>query len=467
MNIRLIELIDIWGSPINFCGVDLQNFVGNVSTDSRSISKGDFFFPIKGINFDGHNFLNDVFIKGAQAAVIDSNYKLSRPTKLLYWEVEDTTIALQQLALFHRKKLGIPVIAITGSVGKTTTKELISAAISPLGSITSSYLNNNNDVGVPLTIIKASKDDAAIVVEMGMRGHGEIKRLSKCSNPDIAIITNIGSAHIGLLGSKENIAKAKCEIVSFLKPDGVVIIPFGDPLLEDALRRVWSGKILRVDISGSDLTQDRMSSCKSNKPNLNGKLHLNFRYLDLEGITFKLPFEGEHNALNFMFALATSQELGIPFTRLKSLNVIPSKGRNNFLKVGDINILDESYNASPESMIASLKYLNSKPSRHIAILGSMLELGNQVSSAHLQVLEYAANIGLYGLITVSLNAEFENEISHSFNKKLNLFYSLNSRDEVFPLLKDILLPGDWLLFKGSRKVGLESVIEELITAFAK
>ena len=154
------------------------------------------------------------------------------PTDLPHWLVSDTLYAYQQIALFHRRNLNLPVVAVTGSVGKTTTRELISAILSPLGEIVSSRGNENNDVGVPKTLLRGSEKDAAFVLEMGMRGFGQIERLSRVAEPDIAVITNVGQAHIGILGSRENIAKAKSEITSNLRCDGVVIIPFGDNLLE-------------------------------------------------------------------------------------------------------------------------------------------------------------------------------------------------------------------------------------------
>ena len=209
MEVRLIDLVKLFGEPQQLIGRRLDVPIGRVSIDSRNFEKGNFFVPIIGKKFDGHKYLNEVTEAGAQAALISKNCILPVPRELLHWRVEDTLEAFQLLALNHRRSLLIPVVAITGSVGKTTTKELIKSVLKPLGNITASKKNNNNDIGVPLTLLSATSADSAIVVEMGMRGFGQIERLSKCTRPDVAVITNIGSAHIALLGSRRNIALAK------------------------------------------------------------------------------------------------------------------------------------------------------------------------------------------------------------------------------------------------------------------
>ena len=248
MEINLRDLIELWGEPIFIDDIKLSEQIGTISTDSRTFKKGSFYIPLVGENFDGHDFLDEISNKGAQAAIVSKNYNGSVPSSLPHWVVLDTLFAYQQIALLHRSNLNLPVVAITGSVGKTTTRELIRAILSPLGNVVSTRENENNDIGVPKTLLRCSSKDSAIVLEMGMRGLGQIERLSRCSEPDVAVITNIGHAHLGLLGSRDNIARAKSEITSNLKPDGVLIIPFGDDLLEKALRGKWSGRIIRVAI---------------------------------------------------------------------------------------------------------------------------------------------------------------------------------------------------------------------------
>ena len=460
MVLNLEQLNNIWGSPICRIERSLSTPLGPICTDSRKIEEGSFFVPLIGQKFNGHDFLSEAFHLGAQAAVVARDYKKDVPPHFLHWEVDDTLKAYQQLALLHRCDLAIPVIAITGSVGKTTTKELVKEALSSLGSITASLDNNNNDIGVPHTLLQSSHKDAAIVVEMGMRGLGEIQRLSSCSNPDIAVITNIGTAHIGRLGSRRNIAQAKCEITACLKPSGVVIIPANDKLLEDVLRKCWKGKIVRVGISQVEALSFSYSSDDYLPLTLDvdfyGNIDLKKGFLSVEKNVYKLPLEGKHNAMNFMFALAVAKELGIDLKRINDLHINNLRGRNNSFNIRGITILDETYNSSPESVKASLELLVSKQGRHFAVLGTMLELGKYSVSLHRQIAELVVELSLDGLIIVSQGGEAEAmEIA---TKSLPYVEVVESAEDALPPLISCLKPGDVVLLKGSRSIGLERLI---------
>jgi len=264
MTLRLAQLQELWGSPttgsLSVAQAAITLAPQAICTDSRHLAPSQLFVPLVGERFDGHTFLASALELGAaallakaahfdganQASLIREATKVGVPL----WLVPDTLLAYQQLAGLWREQLPSPVVAVTGSAGKTTTRELIRAALAPLGAVTASSGNNNNDIGVPLTLLKASSNDAAVVVEMGMRGLGEIERLSCCARPDVAVITNIGTAHIGRLGSREAIATAKCEITAGLRPDGLVVIPAGEPLLDAALARVWQGRVVRIALEG-------------------------------------------------------------------------------------------------------------------------------------------------------------------------------------------------------------------------
>ena len=296
----------------------------------------------------------------------------------------DTLQAYQELAGLWRLQLAAPVVAVTGSAGKTTTRELIRSALAPLGPIWASSGNENNDVGVPLTLLGAAPDQAAVVVEMGMRGLGEIERLSRCASPDVAVITNIGTAHIGRLGSREAIATAKCEIVAGLGPDGLVVIPAGDPLLDRALARVWSGRVVRVALQGEG---------HEAAADLLGSLDCQGAILELAGVALPMPLEGVHHARNLLLAMAVARELGLEPERWRPLQVDLPGGRSRRLQQNGVLILDETYNASPEAVLAALELLAQQPGRHFAVLGTMLELGEQ-SLALAQGLAAAAELGL-------------------------------------------------------------------------
>ena len=463
MDILYKDLKKLWGNPVNEEKIDLNLPIGLISTDTRSIEKGNFFVPLVGNRFDGHDYLDKASKIGIQAAIVSEKFNGSVPTDLPHWLVPDTLYAYQQIASLHRKNLNLPVIAVTGSVGKTTTRELIRGILSPLGEIVSSRGNENNDVGVPKTLLRGTKKDAAYVLEMGMRGLGQIERLSQVAEPDIAVITNVGQAHIGILGSRENIAKAKSEITSNLKSEGVVIIPFGDNLLEKALREKWSGRIIRVAIEDFSLDwlgcNDDSFSISNIEPDYISKIDMQNNLLSFEGSKLKLPIEGRHNAMNFLMALTVATELGLSIKNLDELNINMPMGRNRLLDCGKFLVLDETYNASPESVIASLELLVSKPGRHFAVLGTMLELGSESNVLHKKVLQRAVELGLAGIVFVSCGEE--SNLVNNIIKELPNHDVVGTPQDAAESLMSWLLPGDNILIKGSRKLELEKVINYL------
>ena len=314
MTLTLRQLLDAWGTPQGG-SFESDALVGRVCTDSRQLQAGDFFVPLVGERFDGHHFLAQLPEHKVQAAVVSRSWTEPLPSGLLHWRVDDTLLAYQQLALLHRRALAKPLVAVTGSAGKTTTRELIRAALAPLGAIQASEGNNNNDVGVPLTVLGASAADAALVIEMGMRGPGEIERLSRCTEPDLAVITNIGTAHIGRLGSREAIAAAKCEITAGLHPKGTVVIPAGDPLLESALAAVWSGRVLRVRLADDPEVESDLVGDFTGDQLLIGADRL------------PLQLEGRHNARNLLLAVAVADQLGVSRKALQAMQVTVPGGR--------------------------------------------------------------------------------------------------------------------------------------------
>ena len=465
MDIIYKDLTKLWGNVVNQDSINLDTYVGRISTDTRTIKKGDFFVPLVGNKFNGHDYLDMAFDLGIQAAIVSEKFHGFIPNGLPHWVVPDTQFAYQQIALLHRRNLSIPVVAVTGSVGKTTTREMIRAVLSPLGKIIASEENENNDIGVAKTLLKGSKRDAAFVLEMGMRGLGQIGRLSEVAEPDIAVITNVGQAHIGILGSRENIAKAKSEITSKLRSDGVVIIPFGDNILEKALMEKWSGRIVRVAIEGFSLNwldyNVEPFTFKDIKPDYISQIDMKNNLMFFQGNKFKMPLEGKHNAMNFLMALTVATELGLSIKHIDidKLKTNMPTGRNRLLYRGQFLILDETYNASPESVIASLELLVSKPGRHFAVLGTMLELGSESVSLHKKVLQRAVGLGLSGIVFVSCGEE--SHIIKKIIKELpNHDVVRTPRDAAMSLLS-WLSPGDSILIKGSRKLELEKVLPYL------
>ena len=443
MTLTLHQLLDAWGTPQGG-SFEPDAPVGRVCTDSRQLQAGDFFVPLVGERFDGHHFLAQLPEHKVQAAVVSRSWTEPLPSGLLHWRVDDTLLAYQQLALLHRRALAKPLVAVTGSAGKTTTRELIRAALAPLGAIQASEGNNNNDVGVPLTVLGATAADAALVIEMGMRGHGEIERLSRCTEPDLAVITNIGTAHIGRLGSREAIAAAKCEITAGLHPKGTVVIPAGDPLLESALAAVWSGRVLRVRLADdpeveSDLVGD-----------------VNGDHLLIGADRLPLQLEGRHNARNLLLAVAVADQLGVSRKALQAMQVTVPGGRNRRLQQGGLTLLDETYNASPEAVLAALELLAAQPGRRFAVLGTMLELGDRSLELHQEVAARAVQLGLDGLVLVD-GGEEGKAMAEVAAPLPHLQLVSHPEDAAAPLAA-WLNSGDVLLLKASRGVALERLI---------
>ena len=443
MTLRIQQLIDLWGQPQGPL-VPPEQAIGPVCTDSRRLTPGSFFVPLVGERFDGHCFLEQLPALGGQGAVVSMDWTAPLPDGLLHWRVDDTTAAYQQLALLHRRQLALPLVAVTGSAGKTTTRELIRSVLAPLGAIRASEANNNNDVGVPLTVLGAKVDDSALVIEMGMRGPGEIARLSRCTEPDVAVITNIGTAHIGRLGSREAIATAKCEITAALHPQGVVVIPAGDPLLEQALAAVWHGQVLRVRLDDDpDINADLIGVIEDER-------------LLLDGVSIPMPLDGRHNARNLLLALAVGAHLGVEPATAAQLQVNVPGGRNRRLQQGGLTLLDETYNASPEAVLAALDLLADQPGRRFAVLGTMLELGERSVDLHRAVAARAAALKLDGLVLV--DGSDAGQAMAEVASGLNRLALVATPEAAAEPLGQWLQAGDVVLLKASRGVALERLI---------
>ena len=454
MELSLSELNNVLGDIKNLGDVknDFLNFK-NISIDSRTLLKNDLFIAIKGKNFDGHSFLPEVLKKGVKSVVIKEGMQTLLPVDYPFWVVKDTLEAFQKLTLLKRKKLNIPVVAITGSVGKTTTKEMIGEVLKNLGKIKLSHLNFNNEIGVGLTILATDIEDKVLVLEMGMRGVGEIENLSKYSEPDIAVITNIGTAHIGLLGSKKNITYAKSEITKFLNPNGVVIIPADDSFLEETLKRCWKGRLIKVELL--NIEKHHKNFKKNN--NLQGFYNPSKKTILIEENTFEISFDGFHNALNFVFAYAVAKELKIDFASFNKFNFASLEGRNKILKSVKTTIYDESYNASPESVKACIENLLEKPRNHFFIFGSMQELGKDSEKYHKEIFNLINNSDIEKCLFIC-DKKNENFFTYYLKEKKKFLVFHNIKD-IPKEINKFTKKGDSILIKGSRCWQLEKIIK--------
>ena len=417
-----------------------------ITTDTRSLQPGEVFLALRGENFDGHQFLPTAIAKGAIAAIVDSPTPPLPHSPTPHLQVPNTLKAYQSIAHWWRNQFTLPVIAITGSVGKTTTKELIAAVLAQTGfPVLKTQANFNNEIGVPKTLLELDAQHHFAVVEMGMRARGEIALLSQIARPDIAVITNVGTAHIGRLGSEQAIAEAKCELLAEMPSTSTAILNHDNPLLLKTAATVWQGKTLTYGLEGGDLHGELV------QPDL----------LRVEGVELPLPLPGRHNALNYLAALAVAKTLGIAWTPLKPGAIeLPAGRARRYELPNDVVILDETYNAGLESMLAALHLLAQTPGqRRIAILGTMKELGDRTAEFHHQVGAAVRSLNLDGLLILADEAEAE---AMAIGASPLTSERFSDAAAVVDRLKQIVKPGDRLLFKASRAVGLDRVVDSFI-----
>ncbi len=435
---QLIELLQ--ATPLHL--PDGSTLASGINTDTRSLTPGQLFLALRGDHFDGHRFIEQAIALGAVAAIVDTPHPQHLPQLL----VPDTLQAYQTLGRWWRNQFAIPVIAITGSVGKTTTKELIAAALQTIGPVLKTEANFNNEIGVPKTLLNLTPDHAFAVIEMGMRGRGEIATLTQIARPDVAVITNVGTAHIGRLGSREAIAQAKCELLAEMPATSQAILNADHPLLPDTAKQVWSGSTLAYGLTAGDLR---------------GTLR-NDSILEVDGIHYTLPLVGRHNALNFLAVIALFRALGLDDTPIrKGLTVRLPEGRAQQHQLPkDILLLDESYNAGPESMAAALRLLAETPGqRHIAVLGPMKELGDYATSLHQEVGQLVEALQMDALYILDSGPEGTAIAQGTQTVPTQQFADHHS---LICHLKNSLQAGDRLLFKASHSVGLDQVVQAVM-----
>ncbi|OUL19702.1 UDP-N-acetylmuramoyl-tripeptide--D-alanyl-D-alanine ligase [Nostoc sp. RF31YmG] len=442
---QLVEIL--LAQPVNLSVAALAQLGSGIQTDTRIIKPGEVFVALRGENFDGHEFVATAIAKGALAAIVDFDYENPDFPVL---QVKNTLEAYQKIARWWRDRFDIPVIGVTGSVGKTTTKELIAAVLATQGRVHKTYGNYNNEIGVPKTLLELSPEHDYAVIEMAMRGKGQIAELTHIANPTIAVITNVGTAHIELLGSEAAIAQAKCELLAEMPKDSVAILNHDHPLLTSTAAQVWQGQTITYGLSGGDIQ---------------GQL-IDHEKIKVSGIQLPLPLPGRHNATNFLAALAVARVVGIDWASLQAgVNVDMPTGRSQrFALPNDVVILDETYNAAPEAMLAALQLLADTPGkRKIAVLGAMKELGERSPQLHQRVGETVQKLKLDGLL-VLVDGQDAEAIAKSAEGIPSECFATHA--ELVARLKTFVQEGDRLLFKAAHSVGLDRVVNQLRAEFA-
>lgn len=432
------------------CGDDELVFSG-VSTDTRTIEPGMLFIPIRGENFDGHKFIDKAIENGAAAVLTELGGEYSVPAV----RVEDTRRAMGRLASYYLNKLNIPTVAITGSVGKTTTKDMVASVLAKRYNVYKTQGNLNNDIGVPLTVFALKPYHTAAVIEMGMNHFGEISYLTSIVKPDVALITNVGVSHIENLGSREGILKAKCEIFEGLKSDGTAIVNGDDDMLS-TLR----GKLKGLVMFGTDASLDWYAD--------------NIREHGLEGIDctihgngssvcfdVSISVPGRHMVLNALAAAAAGYALGMSAEEIKAgiEDFKPTKMRMDIIHSGDLTIINDAYNSNPVSAMAAVDVLAAEGGVRCAVLGDMFELGSFAPKLHYDLGEYTAKKGIDIIVAVGeLSRELYEGAKQVRNKDV---YYFKTQEEFLENIDSIIRGKMTVLVKASRGMKFEKTTEKL------
>ncbi|MFY9113941.1 MAG: UDP-N-acetylmuramoyl-tripeptide--D-alanyl-D-alanine ligase [Dethiobacteria bacterium] len=453
MKLTVREIAEATGGTL--VGGNPENSVGGVSIDTRSLEPEDWFVPLKGERTDGHHFISEALSKGASGAFSEVD-----PPRSLYSgviiRVEDTLDALQRLAGYYRRRFDTEVIGITGSSGKTTTKDLVATVLGRHFDLLKTAGNYNNHIGLPLTLLNLTDRHRVAVLEMAMRGPDEIARLAQIAAPQWAVITNIGTAHIELLGSIEKIARAKGELLDNLSDDGIAILNGDDPYL----RKLGQGYRGEVYYFGWKEDVDFQASAYAGRGE---GADFEVTFPDGRKRCFELPLPGKHNISNALAALALGYLFKIDVDALDFdlWDSNYSAGRLRIEEVGDLKIIDDTYNANPVSMRASIEVLREMDvaGLKIAVLGDMLELGTISEDAHRMIGRDISKSGIDYLITVGKRAQFIGEEARKDKVKVQI---CEDNEQAWRSLHDIpVTPGSMILFKGSRGMKLEEIISKL------
>lgn len=429
-----------------------QVSIEEIFTDSRQKVYKGLFVPIQGEKFDGHDYIQDVVTMGAIATLTSQESPTVYPNLITIF-VEDTKKALLDLAEYYNEKFNQKVIAVTGSVGKTTTKEMIATVLETKFKVHKTIGNYNNDIGVPKTIFSLSDDDEISVIEMGMNHFNELSKLTQVAKPDFAVITNIGTAHIENLGSREGILQAKLEILEGLKPGGIVIVNGDEPLLLEKKQDDWItfGFSQKADYHATNVTSY-------------GVITEAVIYTPTTAFKIRIPSPGKHMALNAMIAIIIAEKLGISQSDItKGLNNYKTeKMRMQITSHSDLTLIDDTYNASYDSMVAAIKVLENyiTKNRRIAILGDIFELGDYTERIHKELGEYISERRLNCVYTIGSASKITCDTISSLSSNIEVVH-FDSKEDFINSLDVCIKPSDTVLVKASRGMHLEEIVKAI------
>ena len=427
----------------------VQGTVTGWSIDSRTLEPGSLFFALRGPNHDGHRFIAAAFERGAVAAIVDQ--RLPNAPQVVV--VSDTQIALERVAMWARGRWGGTVVGVTGSAGKTTTKEVIAHLLEQEMTVGKTVGNLNNHFGVPLSILRLPDDAKAAVIEIGMNHSGEIRKLAGIARPTIGVVTNVGYAHAEFFDSADEVALAKRELIEALPPNGTAVLNADDPRVA-RFRDVHPGRTVTFGIAEpADVRAEAVEY---------GADSVRFRSC---GVDFETELTGKHNVLNILAGLATAQSFGIAPASLKEAvrTLTPGRMRGERFAHNGITILNDCYNSNPEAARSMLDVLRVVPARrHIAVLGEMLELGRWSESLHRDVGRYVAECGID--LLVGIRGAARHMVDETIRSGLPAGAAFFFDDPVSAgeQLRKLAQPGDAMLFKGSRGTRVELALERFL-----
>ena len=434
--------------------------VSGVGTDSRTIRRGEAFFALRGEKYDGHDFMAQAAAGGAGLLVVEEKPEKDHlPPGVAVVQVADTLKALGRLAAWHRQRFSIPVIGVTGSNGKTTTKEMLAALLARRFRVVKNLLNYNNEIGLPLTLLTVERDTEVVILEMGMRGEGQIAYLAGIARPTVGVITNVGHSHLELLGSREAIARAKGELIATLPRDGLAVLNGDDPRVRP-MDRLFPGSSLFYGLEGDglDLRGNARPVAGGQEAAVTGKWG---------DFTFFLPLPGRHNVANALAATTAALAFGLSFQEIAAgMKNLPSlEKRLRVMEEYGLTIIDDTYNASPQSVRNALEVLSGmEGKRKIAVLGDMLELGEFSAEAHRKIGEI---LGDYGCSALFAYGPMSAETAAAAAAAGVFSRHYPEQEALIRDLQGYVAEGDILLVKGSRGMKMENVIKQLLKEFGE
>ncbi len=428
-----------------------------VCIDTRAMERGQLFVAIRGLHFDGHAFVGDAVAKGAPIVVVSSNVEVPREVAVI--RVGNTDKALGDLASWWRSRFAVPCVAITGSNGKSTTKEMIAAIVSSMGPVLKTEGNFNNLVGLPLTVFRWHDEHAVAVLEMGMNAPGEIRTLTRIARPDVGVVTNVTAAHLEKLHTVEQVASAKGELFEAMDPKGIAVVNDEDPWVQ-AMGKRFAGTVVTFGMQNDSTVQFR---------------HMVSEGLDSTELTLRIggqertvhvPVPGAHNVMNALAAFAVGHALGLEADLMieRFATFTPMAMRFECVQLANgVRVVNDCYNANPQSMKAAFRTVGAakRAGRFIAVLGDMYELGEQATALHREVGEAAAKAGVSRLFVMGEHAADVLQGAKRAGLNNSHVSTVKDVEDVAPQLMAEMAAGDVVLIKGSRAMRMERVAEHL------